>query len=333
MKKKMLLIPLALLLATSLVAIGCAAPAPSEAVYPERAIEIVNGHGPGSGSDMTLRAILPDVQKKLGQAMNITYMPGGATEVANAYVQKQPADGYTLLEVSSDFAVGVATGRLATTFDDWILIQMNTQEISNIHTRTSGAPAEPFADSWEEVVAFSKANPDQKITVAGAEVMGIDHAWIALLAMQSGVNLELVPFGSGGKRRAASTGGHTDLHSDEMIDMKGLRDAGQSKPILVGYSQRLEAFPDTPTTVDFGYDNTVGRWRGIMVKKGTPQEIVDTLIAAFSESYKGEFYQEYLETERGHDRPAGLVGSAFQGFVLSEVEKFKVIARELGWIS
>lgn len=331
-KMKVLLIPLALLLTLSLVAVGCAAPAPAPAAYPTRAIEVVNAHGPGSGSDMTLRAILPDVQRKLGQAMNISYMPGGATAVGMAYVLKQPADGYTIFEVSSDLAGGIATGRLDTSLDDWIFIQMNTWEISNIHTRTPGAPAEPFADSWEEVVAFSKANPDQKITVAGSGLMGVDHFWVALLAKQSGVNLEFVPYDSGGKRRAASTGGHTDLHSDELIDMKGLRDAGESKPILIGYGQRLEAFPDTPITVDFGYDNIVGRWRGVMVKKGTPQDIVDTLVDAFSEAFKGEFYQEYLWEERGHDRPAGLVGSEFQAFVGNEVEKFKVLAKELGWL-
>lgn len=333
---KLLVIPLALLLALSLVATGCAAPAPAPApapaAYPSRAIEVVNAHGPGSGSDMTLRAILPDAQKKLGQAMNISYMPGGATAVGMAYVLKQPADGYTIFEVSSDLACGIATGRLDTSLDDWIFIQCNTHEISNIHTRTEGAPAAPFADSWDEVVEISKANPDKKITVAGSGLMGVDHFWVALLAKESGVNLEFVPFDSGGDRRAASTGGHTDLHSDELIDMKGLREAGQSKPILLGYEERLEAFPDVPTTLEYGYTNTIGRWRGVAVKKGTPQEIVDKLIDAFTEAFNGEFYQEYLMEERGHERPSHRVGTEFRAFVASEVESFEVVAEELGWL-
>jgi len=334
MKKKILLIPLALLLAISLVAIGCPAPAPAPApeVYPSRAIEIVNGHGPGSGSDMTLRAILPDAQRILGQALNISYMPGGATAVATAYVQKQPADGYTIFEVSSDLPCGIATGRLDTTVDDWIFIQCNTHEVSGIHARTDTAQAAPFADSWEEVVEYSKANPDKKITVAGSGLMGIDHFWVALLAKQSGVNLEFIPFDSGGDRRAASQGGHTDLHSDELIDMKGFRDAGENKPILLGFPERLEQYPDVPTTVEMGYTNTIGRWRGVMVKKGTPQDIVDKLIYAFTESFNGEFYQEYLWEERGHDRPSHRSGAEFEAFVRDEVVRFEGVAKELGWL-
>jgi len=281
---------------------------------------------------MTLRAILPDVQKRLGQAMNITYMPGGATAVATAYVLKQPADGYTIFEVSSDLPCGIATGKLDTSLDDWIFIQCNTHEISCIHTRTDKAPAPPFADSWDEVLEYSKANPDKKITVAGSGLMGVDHFWVALLAKQSGVNLEFVPFDSGGDRRAASMGGHTDLHSDELIDMKGLRDAGQCKPILLGYEERLEQFPDVPTTVEYGYNNTIGRWRGVAVKKGTPQYIVDKLIEAFTEAYNGEFYQDYLKEERGHDRPSYRSGTEFRDFVASEVETFSALAKELGWV-
>jgi len=305
---------------------------PEEEEYPTRAIEVVNGHGPGSGSDMTLRAILPGVEEALGVEMPITYMPGGATAVAQAYVQKQPADGYTIFECSSDLSCGLALGRLSGSLDDWILIQCNTHEISCIHTRTRKAPAKPFADSWEEVVEYSQANPKAAVTVAGSGFMGIDHFWVSLLAAQSGANLAFVPYESGGTRRASSMGGHTDLHSDELIDMKGFRDAGQCKPILIGYGERLELFPDVPCTVELGIDNIVGRWRGVMVKKGTPQYIVDILIEAFSESFASESYQEYLWEERGHDRPSLRVGSEFQEFARSEIEVFEDLAKELGWL-
>jgi putative tricarboxylic transport membrane protein len=144
--------------------------------------------------------------------------------------------------------------------------------------------------------------------------------------------LKFIPFDNSGERKASFQGGHTTFESDETIDMAGLYEAKVSKPLVVGYEKRLEKYPDVPTTTELGIDNTIGRWRGFAVKKGTPKPIVDYLTAVLKKSFETPEYQKYMKDEVGHNRPAFLAGNDFRNFVISERKIFGDIAKDLGWL-
>ena len=67
------------------------------------------------------------------------------------------------------------------------------------------------------------------------------------------------------------------------VDGKQYVEAGQVNPIIVINTERSSALPDVPCSADFGLTADLGPWRAIMAKKGTPQEAIDSLEAAFTD--------------------------------------------------
>ncbi len=296
--------------------------------FPKRAIEVVVPHGPGSGADHYARAFLKDAEKELGVPLKFSFMAGSAGAVGTAYAAAQKPDGYTLLLVSTDIVINMALGRGKVDVDKFDWLVRGIHDVSAIHTRTDNKDFQSIKDIQE----YCKKNPKTKLTIAGAGALGIDHVWVELLNKRGNMCLKFIPFDNSGERKASFQGGHTTFESDEPIDMAGLYDAKISKPLVVGYEKRLEKYPDVPTTVELGIDNTIGRWRGFAIRKGTPKPIVDYLTAVLKKSYEAPEYQKYMKDEVGHNRPAFVAGEDFRNFVISERKIFGEIAKDLGWL-
>jgi len=296
--------------------------------YPKRAIEVVVPHGPGSGADHYARAFLKDAEKELGVPFKFSFMSGSAGAVGTSYAAAQPADGYTLLLVSTDIVINMALGRGKADVEKFEWLARGIHDVSALHTRVDNKAFQ----SIPEIQDYCKKNPKTKLTVAGAGALGIDHVWIELLNKRGNLCLKFIPFDNSGERKASFQGGHTTFQSDETIDMEGLYEAKVSRPLVIGYEKRLPKYPDTPTTTELGIDNTIGRWRGFAMKKGTPKPIVNYLIAVLKKSFETPEYQKFLKDDVGHDRPGFLAGEDFKNFVINERKIFGEIAKGLGWI-
>jgi tripartite-type tricarboxylate transporter receptor subunit TctC len=277
---------------------------------------------------MFTRAYTKDLAKTLGVPLKFSFMPGSSGAVGTSYAMDQDADGYTILLVSSDIAIGMALGRIKYDIDDFIWVSKGIHDISGLHTRVDSEKFQTVKDVQE----YHKQNPKMRLTVAGAGALGVDHVWIEVLNHRAKLGLKFIPFDKSGERRASFQGGHTTFESDELIDMEGLFKAGVSRPLVIGYTERVAKYPDSPSTKELGIDNTIGRWRGFAVKAGTPQEIVEYLDKAFAQSFETQAYQKFLKEDVGHDRPSYMGINDFKPFVQSEVIVFTDIGKELGWI-
>src|SRR5512138_352691 len=93
-----------------LAALACAfAPqARAQDDYPNRPLRIVVGFTPGGGPDVTARHIAQHLSERLKQPVLVENRPGAGGTVAAAMVARSPADGYTLLSVSSAHAAAAA---------------------------------------------------------------------------------------------------------------------------------------------------------------------------------------------------------------------------------
>jgi len=296
--------------------------------YPSRPIEVVNPHGPGAGSDIFLRALIAASKDLIGVPMNVNYVSGAAGAAGLAYVMDQPADGYSITEVSSDTVILDVTERTKFRLDDVIFVFRGVHDISAIHVLKD----HPSIKSFKDVLEISKTKKGEKITLAGAGMFGVDHIWIQYLNKLSGSNILFIPFDKGGERHASFLGKHVSLLSDEIADTQTMREAGKINTILVGYDKRVAAYPDIPCTVELGINNTIGRWRGVAIKKGTPPAIVAFLQEAFMKASKTPAYQDYLKKEIQHDRPAVLGAADFTKFTQEEKVVFSGILKELGVI-
>ncbi len=75
---------------------------------------------------------------------------------------------------------------------------------------------------------------------------------------------------------------------NNLSDAFRAREAGSVKILAVADLQRSDFLPDVPTLMEAGFDvdNASVNFRGLMVPKGTPQDVIDTLSAKVPEMFK-----------------------------------------------
>ena len=90
---------------TAVVLLGSLCSVASANPFPTKPVRIVVPFAPGGLTDMVARAVGQKVATALAQPVIVDNRPGAAGNIGTALVAKAPADGYTLLLVSSSFVI------------------------------------------------------------------------------------------------------------------------------------------------------------------------------------------------------------------------------------
>ena len=78
-------------------AFACAVPVVAMAqAWPQKVVRLVIPFAAGGNVDLAGRAVAPRLQDVFGQPFIIENRPGAGGMIANEYVAKSPADGYTM---------------------------------------------------------------------------------------------------------------------------------------------------------------------------------------------------------------------------------------------
>jgi tripartite-type tricarboxylate transporter receptor subunit TctC len=305
-KNKILLIIMALVLVVSFI--GCSkkteAPATTDPAAPvafkfERPIEIVIPFGPGSGTDTTIRAWAPLMEKELGVAININNIAGAGGVVGAEFVKNQPADGYTFAMFTPSHIIAAVDG--TTKFDILNETMPVTRLVQDSNIILAGKHT-PY-NNFEELVAYCKANPDKKPTLGMMSINGIDGAAAQQLCDAAGIELSFIPYASGAEANAAIMGGHTDMVLTSPFDGNAYLESGDMKGIVLLAEERASNLPDVQCTGELKLDAYLGPWRGIVAMKGTPQEAIDAVEAAALKVNELPEWTEWKETVGLNDRP------------------------------
>ena len=156
--------------------------------YPSRTVRIVVGFPPGQAIDISARLMAEWLQQRLGQTFIVENRPGAAANVATEMVARSPADGYTLLVISSnnvinttlygtvDFAREIAP--IATIGRGYQVLNVN----NSLPVKTVG-----------DLIALAKADPG-KLSMASPGIGSAGHVAGEMFKMMTGVNMVHVPY-------------------------------------------------------------------------------------------------------------------------------------------
>jgi tripartite-type tricarboxylate transporter receptor subunit TctC len=260
-------------LAASAVALPALARTASAQAYPSRPVRIIVGFPPGSTSDVTARLIGQWLSERLGQPFIVENRPGAASNLAAETVVRAPADGYTLLLVTSVNAVN-ATLYTNLSFDF-------ARNIAPVASLVHGPgvmevnPAFP-AKTVPEFIAYAKTNPG-KINMATAGSGSMLDVYGALFMMMAGVEMVRVPYRGTPPAVADLVGGQVQVVFDTIASSIALINAGKLRALAVTTSSRAAVLPDVPPLSDYlpGYDASL--WLGIGAPENTPPDIVERL--------------------------------------------------------
>ena len=241
--------------------------------YPTRPVRLIVSIAPGGGSDITARLIGQWLSERLGQPFIIDNRPGGGGNIGTEAVVRAPADGYTLLMVSTTHATNAAL------YDklNFDLIR----DIAPIAGVFRGAfvmvvhPSVP-ARSGSEFIAYAKANAG-KVNMASSGTGAAAHLAGELFKMTAGIDMVHVPYRGGGPALTDLVAGQVQVYFATTVASIEYIRAGRLRALAVTTATRSDALPDIPTVGEFVPGYEASYWAGIGAPKATPAEIVEKL--------------------------------------------------------
>ena len=248
--------------------------------YPERPIMMMVSYGAGGATDFQARIVTMTAgnEDALGMPIAILNKPGAGGRVGwNWLATQAEADGYTLgaYNIPHFIAQSIEGG-----------VEYSAASFEPI-ANWGADPAvlivgadSPF-NSLQDVVDFAKANPG-KLTTSGAGLYVGHH--IAVLQMEKAGDMKMayIPTkGGGAAAMKAVIAGDMMAGVNNLSDAYRAAEAGNVKIIAVADLERSSFIPDVPTMKEAGLDvdNASVNFRGVMVPKGTPQDVIDKLAA------------------------------------------------------
>ncbi len=264
--------------------------------YPERPLMLMVSYGAGGATDFQARiaTMTAGNEDALGQPIAIVNKPGAGGRVGwNWLATQAEADGYTLGAYNvPHFIAQSIEGGVEYSIDSF-------EPIANwgADPAVFVVGADSDFNSMADVVAYAKENPG-KLTFSGAGLFVGHHIAALQLEQAAGVKLAYIPNNKGGAgAMKAVIAGEVLGGVNNLSDAFRAAAAGNVKILGVFDLERSSFLPDVPTMVEQGYDidNASVNFRGVMVPKGTPQEVIDKLAATVPAMFESKQVQSKME--------------------------------------
>jgi tripartite-type tricarboxylate transporter receptor subunit TctC len=264
-------------MARSIALCGLALAAGTAAVaqdsFPSRPIRIIVPYAPGGSLDISVRWIAERLAPALGQPVVIENRAGGDGLIAMRVVKDAPADGHTLMAVSSLYSQALALKK-EPGYDPKDFVAVTAlSEAPLVVTGPSSNPETTLA----QVLARAKAQPE---TVSfGSGGIGT-AAWLSatMMAQMAGVKLLHIPYKGVAAARPDLLGGRLTLLFDTPGAPLQYVQEGRLRAYGVTSTARLPAYPNVPTVAEQGLPNySYAVYNGLLALAGTPKPVVAKL--------------------------------------------------------
>ncbi|CUH50045.1 Bug family tripartite tricarboxylate transporter substrate binding protein [Ruegeria atlantica] len=264
--------------------------------YPERPIMMMVSYGAGGATDFQARIVTMTSgnEDALGMPIAIINKPGAGGRVGwNWFATQADPDGYTLgaYNVPHFIAQSIKGG-----------VEYSTDSFEPI--ANWGADPAVFVvgadsefNSMDDVVAYAKENPG-KLTVSGAGLFVGHHIAALQIDKAAGTKMAYIPTkGGGAAAMKAVIAGEVMGGINNLSDAFRAQEAGNVKILGVADLERNTFLPDVPTMMEQGLDvdNSSVNFRGVMVPKGTPPEVIEKLAATVPEMFANSRVSKKME--------------------------------------
>lgn len=276
------------LLVAALLAVASAAQAQSNV------IRVIIGVPAGGAIDPYARMIATSMAKTLGQPVIIENKPGASGNLAAQWIADQPADGSIIWLGTQAF-----TEILPNVFKN------SRWSIDNFHPIIRGIeaplvfvthPSVP-ANNLAEFLQWAKDNKG-KLSYSSYQAGTPSHFLGYQLNEKFNLDLTHVPFGGSGLQVTALLGGHSQFGFAQVNSSLPHVRTGKLKAMATTGPKRDPSLPDVPTFSELGYpEYTAKVWFGLLVKEGTPADVLKRLTDAAVAAHADPENRQKLEAQ------------------------------------
>ncbi|MFC7551595.1 Bug family tripartite tricarboxylate transporter substrate binding protein [Pseudoroseomonas wenyumeiae] len=249
-------------------------PAWAQDKWPSKPVRVVVPYAPGGGTDVTTRALAEALGSSLGQTFVVENRAGANGIVGSEAVMHSPADGYTLMVVTSTHVMSryITPNIPFDPLKDFTPIAMTARYPLVLMT----AAKSPF-NSLGDLLKAAKEKP-------GAIAQGTSDAQSSFTANQfakrAGVDMIEIPYRGSGAYLAELTGGHLPVAWGSTATAMPLLGAGTVKVLAISSDKRSAFLPDVPTLGESGVQGAdFTGWFGMFAPAKLPEAIAEKLNA------------------------------------------------------
>ena len=308
----------------ALFALVASSPCVMSQAYPVKPVRMVVGFAPGGSTDVVARLVARKFTDSLGQPFVVENRAGASSNIAGQQVARAPADGYTLLYMTSTMAVNASLYPKLPF--DLLADFAPVAPVVDIPSVLAVHPSLP-ARSVKELVALAKSRPGE-ITYGSAGSGSATHLATELFKSMAGIDIVHVPYKGSGPATTDFLGGHVQvLFVFNATLVESNMKTGKLRPLAVTTRQRLASFPQLPTMPEAGikgYEASV--WNGILAPAGTPKDVVARVNVQAAQAVK-EITPALTEIGAF---PMYATPEQFAAFVRSEVVKWADVVKRSG---
>lgn len=285
--KKIITFALAAVMLLGLLA-GCGGG--GSAAYPNKDVQIIVPYAPGGGSDNLVRGMMQYLD--LGATTVAVNVDGASGYVGALQGFNSKNDGYTIMTHNEMDLISYSMSGQAE-----VELYSELAYICDVVTDYNLLCTSPDT-GWttaQEAIDYINEHPGEvKVGCTGSNNVNYGTTMELLKAMGIYDNVTIVPYDGGAASETALQGGHIQLEVNSLADTNAYITAGTNIPLLICNPDRIDAFPDLPTTVENGWDVTYGKPRGFFAPKDTDQEVLDYIAGKMEEVCKNEDFIEAM---------------------------------------
>jgi len=293
--------------------------------YPTKPLRLIAPFAPGGPTDLFARLMGAKLGERLGQPVLVENRPGSGGSVGAEVAAKAAPDGYTLILVSSSFAVNATLYPKLPydTLKDFAPVTLLASAPFVLVAHTS-VPA----DSVRELIALAKAKPGALNYGSGGSGSG-PHIVAELFKSQASVDIVHIPYKGTGPLIAALVAGDVQLAFGNMFALVPQVKSGRLKAIAVTGRERSSALPEVPTVGESGLPGfeAVGV-HGLLAPAGTPKRVIDRLNAECVAILRSPEMRAQLASD-GADA-VGNTPEQYTGQIAAEMHKWSKLIVERG---
>jgi tripartite-type tricarboxylate transporter receptor subunit TctC len=244
--------------------------------YPAKTVRIVVPFAAGGGTDVIARHLATGLSESMKRQVIVDNRAGANAIIGTEVVARAPADGYTLLFVSSPHSVNPSMyAKLPfDTLRDFAPIAMvaSSPYFLVVH------PSLPVRNV-KEFIALAKKQPDQILYGSGGTGSSA-HLTAELFNQMAGVKLREVPFKGAGPALIGTLTGEITLVFGNALTVKPHIESGRLRALGIASAKRSQSAPDLPTISEAGVPGfRSDAILGMLAPARTPQAVIDTLNA------------------------------------------------------
>src|SRR5262245_5611872 len=315
---------------SAVIATAVTAPSARAQDWPVRPLTLVVPFGAGGSSDVIGRIVAEGLRVQLGQPVIVENINGAGGMIGASRVAKAAPDGYQLvLGNIGTHAHNQSVYRkpLYDAVTDFAPVALVADQSLVLIARKDFP-----ADNLRDFISYARAN-QTKMQYGSSGVGGSNHLACVLFNAAAGLEIAHVPYrGGGGQAMQDLLAGRIDYQCPSAPVALPQIEGKTVKAIALLRKDRSPSMPDLPSAGEQGMTGLdIPKWYALVLRKGTPQPIVEKLNAATVAALDTPSVQKGL-IEIGSDLvpPQHRLAEYLGKFVASEVDKWARIIKVNG---